>query len=708
MIPSLVSVVLAAVTLSASEPPRSLGPIRGAEVAVSSATEGPGVAKHLTDRVPWRAWISQALDPKKNEHVELRFEVPRYVEAVVIVPGDGRGSKYYRAHARPSLVKISWEGGDKQVKLRDRRTEQLFTLGKQVRTRTLKVEVLSVYGPAEAGVAIGELTAFEPHAMLRTSTAERRQIEDEVADLQSATKRARALEQLAARGEVARPWLKHRFVQPHLERQELEAIFRALGARPADAAQALVSLLHSEQESARRRAEDLARTPLGRSVAKELKQLALSGGDHTRIGGAQLLCAAGSLEALDVMKVLLRPGPAPAVMSLARRCLPQYPESLPLAEGLLASSDTEEVALGLELFAGLAHSKPTRDAALEKVAAKLQSPRPAIRLASARALGTLRTKKARRLLVALAADPVEAVRIGAVEAISKMGRVASEEMAELLRSVGASEARPIIERLRSMDAEEVQKVLISASMGANADELLGAAAEKLSDGGRQGLRQLLDFLSKYPEQVVAAEPVLTARAPVVAPLAAGTLDTLSDSPHADAYRVVLIKILAASGDPSYCPLLRRMLDAGCYCNSVNATLLEALAQLDAKDLAAAIERAIDSGDPRMLEAAAKASAQLADEGAMALVVERLERTVPERWSPSIIRALGRVGTPRAVDVLVQGLPRAERPTQRAILRALSEMRSPRAMRILMHLAIDPTDSSLRMQAIHLLRDKRGA
>jgi HEAT repeat protein len=293
---------------------------------------------------------------------------------------------------------------------------------------------------------------------------------------------------------------------------------------------------------------------------------------------------------------------------------------------------------------------------------KVQDTAVEVRRAVARALGELGDARATSALVIALQDGSQDVRI---EAVKALGKLHSDE--------ATSAIVPLIEQTGALDAPVgLSPGFRTAQASAGTQDVRVAAYEALGRIGSEGaVRALIGALAK-DDPSSARSPVRAALVTAGKPAATQLVAILSGAPSsttAAGAALVLGALRAKEGlDPTVRAMQRGVLplEHG----------LRALAALGSPDALPAVLELLSDTDPAVRREAVRAASELLDparpdgravDPARAML---LDAATPNDEKVSLVRLLGRTGSPRAQTVLVSLAATKSRALRLAVLEAL--------------------------------------
>lgn len=669
-------------------------PLEAGEASASSHGAVNAEPARVWDGIAWKSWVSAPGDAR-GAWVEIRFSTTRYLRAVSITPGDGRSPSLYKATARPSRVTLSWEGGHKSMWVRDKHGAQRITLPTVAQTTWLRVTVTAIYGKDTRGVAISEITAFEPEDVVAQVPALAKAIRRELRGLSGPQWRD-AADRLVRFGRPAVGWLVDEV--EHAKPSQAARLFDVLVRFGPDQARDAVAAQLDRLPP--RRALPLLRALGQRHIAglrDRMVQLAATHAPAVRLAAARYLCTAGDPRAAAPLGALLRAGVDDAA-KLGAACLPRLgPNGLRAALGAVNASTPACRQAAVVALGGFPDDPDAEAAAIRLSHDADAGPR----LAAVETLGKLRGPAAQARLVALITAPDEALRVAAATALAARGAGAVEAVGEVLAQAGPDVAKPLLRLLSAQQTPAARRALIAALVGARAASWRADAERALAAQGLPAIREVTAWIREHPSSARNLETFLTAHASMAAPWVAHALALLPPTWDFTAAHLAFVHTLAAAGKPTYVEPLMAATQNEALSDEVRAAAMEAVGTLGGPKAQAHCLAGLAWPRPGLAGAAAVACARARTPQLVSRLLDALDRQRPDAWNVGFVRALGLAGDPAAVPTLAKGLPLAHPAVQVAILDACRKIHSPEALRVLINASVAP-DPYVRGRAQRLL------
>lgn len=678
-------------TAAASPPgvqPVAAGDVKLAESSSALIDNQPDL---VLDGRMGTAWIT---DPGTavGESITLRFATTRYLTRVDILPGFGRDSGSFRLHARPTSVRLSWDGGSETFAVSDRRRYQSLHLAGMARTRTLTVTIEAVSGAVRRGAAISEITPFEPEDVLALDPELRSRIEADVSRLGTPEGGDEALQKVIGYGRPAVPWIADRV---------------ARGDADAGSA-ALAAMLSLDPSESRRLMRRLLSEGTAAQVAVVLRGLRHHGAGTdgietalyqaaTRFKGdiglaaVEQLAIAGDKRALPLLKKALT-SPDASARSLATAHLGNFAEAGREIAARQLNAEAESIRLAALAALGAFDDEET----VALVAPLTRHASALTRAAAVRAMGRIHSPHARNelgLIVAMADPATLDIALAALvahdgEAIPMLRQMIDGDDAEL--------AERTFEHLGRAGGAGVRRMLVKMVLveATDAASWYRHAERALAAQGRKGVLGVLDYIDVHPRKARLATGFMERVADGAAPVASQRLASLGPDRDLDDLRVLLIQTIEHAGYAGAANIVIRVYKDVITSDRVRRVALTALGALPSQQSKDIALKAMNHADIRISMIGLQTAARLGDERATGPVLGELTRRHVRDWRAPSVEALGALKARAAVQLFQLRFSYASRPIQLAILRACQRIGGRGALSILVDATIhrDPVIS----------------
>jgi len=640
--------------------------------------------------------------------ITAHFDRARWLARVRLDVGDTRSNRTWSRHARPAVITLAWDGGERRFEVEDSRSRQTLELGRLALTTRLVLTVHEVHGDASDGVAIAELGFGDHWDPVQTNPDLFRRIERQVLALGSSDPglEARARHYLGRFGEQAAPSLTRAVAEGEepLATRALEVLFDVGGAWALDVAADLFASGHQGVERA--------------LAALELHP-ALSGVEPMLVS---LLAADDAGLARRALVVLARGGTAVGVeqvaAALADRDEAQAQAgqlafaSLPpasaraLAQRLLASGDAQSIGAAFGALAAIAQADR---ATLSFIVEGARAADRTTRLAAITALGRVPLAASRAALEELLASDESATARRAVEALVAHGEGGVRRLAELRDSLPQPLVAHAVEAMHASPTTAATDFLVRALAGGVWTPWYGRASWALGRRGEEGVQAVIDWLWERPGDVRAMRQFLVDNGHLASAPASAFLRRLLGGIHRDHIdaQVLLLELIrdaGARGGADFDVVLETYRRASSAIH-VRRAAFDALAHLGRRDtLAPLILEALEDPDTTLRRLAFHAVARHRVEAALPVVERAIADTRPGVWDPGVVTAYGTIGGPEALAILRRNYALASHVTRLAILDVAWRSGTPAGFELLVDATSSPDREVRRVAQALLVRD----
>jgi hypothetical protein len=664
-------------------------------IEASSSAEGYA-AERVRDGRAGTAWASKGGEGV-GATVTLTYTSPRHIAWLTLLPGHGADSERYAAMARPSVVTVSWGGGEQRFELQDQRARQDLVLKGLVRVTALTVRIDAVTGPAQAGVAISEIAAYEPYEIISVKSRRRMKMTDAVEALRiEAT--PQAIETVVALGARIIPWLNMEIARG----ESLSGVRAFLALQSLDRKRAWRIAFNTLDKGAPESAVVAAQF-VAEGRFKELADAVY--GAYERLEGEQrlkvlsALAQLGDARALPLLVDGVRSGDA-ALIALAGAHMSAYGddalfELVALAGEPAAATRTRAVTV---LIAWGDAS------ALQALCDLANGPDTAAGVDVVGVLATSKAPVARAALVLLASEPAGGIRDAALAALIDLGGEALGELISYGAQAGPAVNARVADALGRSEAPEVRAALVEGVLN---DAENGADTElhrALAKHGKDGVKAVLKVIVAAPERAPAAEAFFIKTYTRSAGVLAAAMSGLSKKRSADSVRFVILKVLAHAQYVRAADVVADVYREAGTNQALRLAALQTAAVLPGAGSKTLAREALASADPVLSEAGLEAAIQLQDSEAGRILVERLELESADTWPEAAIEALARLKTQGAVGLFRRGMPTAPKSLKLTMLRAAKRIGGKDATRFLVETSMSG-EAEVSRTASQLLRSR---
>jgi hypothetical protein len=664
-------------------------------IVASSSIEGHG-ADRVRDGRTSTAWISAAGEGV-GATLTLTYTSPRHIAWLTLGPGHGADSERYAAHARPARLTVSWEGGEQRFDIADQRGLQDLPIRGFVRVTTLTLRVESLQGPADAGVAISEVAAYEPYEIISVKSRRRAKMTDAVEALRR-EETPKAVAAVVALGPRIVPWLVAEIARG--ERLSGVRAFKALQALDRKRAWRLA---YNTLEKGEASAAVVAAVYVGDGRAKDLADAVY--GAYERLSGearAEVLGALASLGDSRALKILVqgvRSGDA-ALTKLAGAHLSAYgDDALFEIVALAGEPDPQARKRAVHVLVALGGAP-----ALQALSDLANGPDASAGADVIKVLGASKGPVARAALVLLASEPAGSIRDAALEALVEAGDGGLGELITYGAQAGPAVNARVSDALGRSDAPEVLTALVEGVLTADLEDANAALQSALAKQGNVGVRAVLKVIVAAPERAPSAEAFLLRTYTRSAGVLAGALSGLPKRPALDSVRVVILKVLEHAQYIRAADAVATVYREAGENQALRLAALRTAAVLPGDATKAVAREALASSDKALAEAGLEAAIKLGDTEAGSILVERLELDATDTWSEASIEALARLKTEAAITLFRRGMPTASKSLKLTMLRAAKRIGGKAATRFLVEISMSG-EPEVSTSASQLLRSR---
>lgn len=186
--------------------------------AVSTATASSALAdcppESVLDGKIGVPWVSRS-DDREGASLTLRFGHVRWLDHVDVVVGHGRDNASFHAFGRPTTIELIFSDGRRErYPMKDTRRAQRVTFMSLAVTDSLTLVMHDIDGPADAGVAISEVTVYEPRDVFLVDPDFRTRISELMALFDDPARHAEGVALIDRFGRHATPFLLQRVMEP--------------------------------------------------------------------------------------------------------------------------------------------------------------------------------------------------------------------------------------------------------------------------------------------------------------------------------------------------------------------------------------------------------------------------------------------------------------------------------------------------------------
>ncbi|PKN57253.1 MAG: hypothetical protein CVU56_11870 [Deltaproteobacteria bacterium HGW-Deltaproteobacteria-14] len=186
--------------------------------AVSSVTASSAIAdcppQSVLDGKVGVPWISRS-DDREGASLTLRFGHVHWLDHVDVVVGHGRDNVSFHAFGRPTSLELVFSDGRRErYPMKDTRRAQRITFMSLAVTDSLTLILHDVDGPDGAGVALSEVTAYEPRDVFEVDPAFRARISEFMMLFDDPARHAEGVALIDRFGRHATPYLLRRVMEP--------------------------------------------------------------------------------------------------------------------------------------------------------------------------------------------------------------------------------------------------------------------------------------------------------------------------------------------------------------------------------------------------------------------------------------------------------------------------------------------------------------
>ncbi|MGB0592110.1 MAG: HEAT repeat domain-containing protein [Myxococcota bacterium] len=662
-------------------------------IEASSSIEGYGAGRARDGRVS-TAWISEA-GQAVGATLTITYSTPRHVAWLTLSPG--ADAARYASHGRPAKVTVVWDGGEQRFDVPDKRGPYDLPIRGLARVSTLTLRVDAVHGPADAGVAISEMAAYEPYEVISVKSRRRMRMTDAV-EAMRVEETPKPVKSVVALGPRVIPWLIAEIARG--ERLSAVRAFQAL--RSLDKKRAW-RVAYNTLEKGEDSSAVAAAYFVGEGRAKDLADAVYQA--YERLSGAQKLDVLGALarlgdpRALEVLVSGVRSGDA-TLTELAGEHLSAYgEEALFEIVALAGEPDPGSRARAVNVLIAWGGGS-----ALQALCDLANSPDQAAGLSVITLLADARGTVARAALILLASEPAGAIRDAALEGLVRVGGGAVAELIAHGAQAGPAVNARVADALGRSTAPEVGDALVEGVLNSDVAGTNTALQSALAKHGKAGVRAVLKAIVTAPERATAAEPFLLKTYSRSAGVLAQALPGLAKRPALDPVRLVILKVL---GHAQYVRAADAVADVYREAGDNQALRLVALqtASLLPGDGSKRLAReALANPDKVIAEAGLEAAIQLKDTEAGNILVERLELDASSTWPESAIESLARLKTEAAIQLFRRGMPTAPKALKLVMLRAAKRIGGKDATRFLVETSMSG-EAEVSRTASQLLRSR---
>ena len=626
-----------------------------------------------------------------GETLTIRYKSPRHVAWVTLAHADEA------ERAKASRVTLSWEGGEQTFALTDTRAPQDLVIEGFSRMSELTLRIDEVRGPKGAGVAIGEILAYEPYEVISVKFRRRAKFTDAVEALR-VEESAKPVKTVVALGERIIPWLV-----AELERGEALSGVRALQAlQKIDRGRAWRVAYNALEKGAPKSAV-VAAAYVASIGAKDLAE-AVHGAYQRLDGEAKSKVLSSLAELADARALrLLVAGVRSGDVALTK------------VAGMHLAAYGEEALFEIIAMAGDPHPKIRERAvavlielggasAVQALCDLANAPDEKAGLAVVVALGASKSPVAEAALVNLASEPAGPVRDAALSALIKRGSGALSALIAFGAQSGPAVDARVCDALGRSASLEVRDALVQAILSAEPGSSSAGLQSALAKQGKAGIEAVLKALITAPERAPAAEGFFIKTDTRSAGVLASALSGLSMGADLDPLRLLILRVLAHA---QYVRAADAVADVYREKGSrlpVRIAAVQTAAQLPSATSKEIARHALASPEAELAKAGLEAAIGLRDEAAGEILIGRLQTLGTDDWPKTSIDALARLKTQSAIALFRKGMKGASPLRQIELLRAAKRIGGKGATRFLIETSMSG-QAEVSRTASQLLRTR---
>jgi HEAT repeat protein len=679
--------------LATSPPP----PITATATA-SLPDEGP---ERLVDGFAGRPWIAP-MDPSAPPTVTLDLGVERWVWQIRFIPGHARTTQTFERYARPARVRVAWDGGERVFDLHDRRARQALDLGHLAVTSRIALTIEDTFGPAENGVAIGDLMLVDRRDPTGLKMDFYQRMARYLDGLSDDDAYPRAQHYLVKFGDKAATPLA-RLVAGHdakVARRALEALIDLGGD---DARQVVAELLASHRDHALMALSALRTRPLS-GFGEALLALAHAEDPAVMRAAYHALAATGSAAALEAVAAGLRleAGVAREAAADALGSLPSE-AALDVVRGLMRDRDPAIRERALAVLGPVAERDP---AALAFLVKQARDGDGRVQVSALEVLARVPAPETRALLTELMRNGKPRVARAAVRAFLALDPEGEAYLSEHMDELRPAAIELAVALARDRKTAASTEFLVRALASGVWEPWYAHAAELLAMRHEDGVGAVVRWLVDHPRDERIVRHFLADQAPLAAQAAAEVLAQVRRSRAHTEVKLLLLEVLRDGG---------RQVGADIALAYYVDTALEVQVRRAGFDALTSVARGpqveglvmagLDSPDAEVRRIAYMAVSKHHLEEALPRVQREISGTRPDEWSPGVVTAYGDLGGERAMETLREHYPVAPQSTRHAILETAWRSGSVRGIELLVD-AVSSHDRDTRRYALALLEQQR--
>ncbi len=648
----------------------------GVRMAEASSAGEEGEPRRAVDGRVGTAWITPP-NAAVGQTLTLRFAGTRYISQVDVQPGHGKDNNLFKFFARPRRIELSWDGGQAEFDLDDKRRMQPLVLPVMARTTWLTLKVLKASNVVRKGLAIAEVVAHEPRSVISLDPSVRARIEADLTSLTSPDDED-AIERMIAHGEPAIPWLATRAKTG----SGREAAGAAVALRALDRP-AATDALRGQLESPDRVRRIAALRALDDEDAKGLRDILhrLATSPTVDSAMAPSLTAAfarsGDPRAAKVVEAAAEGGDE-MYASLAVAWLPRLGH-----EGLLAAQRMAANANPIARQAGVRALGSFRGSsdALGTLKVALGHEDPATQLAAIAALGRIGSEAARAILSDLVESNLSLQEAG-LRALAGHGEDALPLFKKLLASAGPDLQQKTFKVLGTVRTEGVRALLVQEVLVDPPASWTRYAIKAFATHGASGVEALIEHLRENPGDSERARAYLNRVATDAAPLAAEVLGGLLPTRALDKLRLELLTVISLARYLEAAPTVLKLHEDPATSAVVRRACLATMGALPTQEVKDLVIEEMDSRSTRTALIAMRSAALLKDARAIPKLLERMHSMNRERWTVEDIEALGLLEAMDAVPMFEANWDFLRRRQRLAVLKAVARIGGARSVGML--------------------------